>query len=91
MPFNSVTGRLAGQASKRGKNRLSNMLRNKLNILLDDSLESINVAELTNREKIDFVKSTLPYILAKYKFEDEQNSNSQKRFNVRIIDDSNNT
>ena len=48
MPFNSETGKLAGQKSVRGKDKVGSELRNKLKDLTDHLIDTIDIHSLNN-------------------------------------------
>ena len=52
MPFNSETGKLAGQKSVRGKDKVGSELRNKLKDLADHLIDTIDIHSLNNSERI---------------------------------------
>jgi len=85
MPFNSESGRKAGQLSKRGTSRINDELKSKLRSIINESIETINISCLSNREKIDIIKTVLPFILSKRKSEDPEIDESNREFVIEIL------
>ena len=52
MPFNSETGKLAGQKSVRGKDKVGSELRNKLKDLTDLLIDTIDIYSSKNSKRI---------------------------------------
>ena len=83
MPFDSVSGSIAGSRSKRGKSLISQeSFRDGLKHIAQDIIDSMDISSLTNSQKIQYLKVVLPYIIDKNKRAD----NSEKQFRVEIID-----
>ena len=91
MPFNSESGRKAGQSSKRGTSRINDELKSKLRSIINESIETINISCLSNREKIDIIKTVLPFILSKRKSEDPEIDESNREFVIEILKSDNKT
>ena len=60
MPFNSDTAREAGKKSKRGKARLGQELKERLEQLSNELIESIKIEELAVTE-LDYLNNLLLY------------------------------
>ena len=86
MPFNSETGRLAGQKSKRGQAALSKELRDKLSLITSDLIDEINIQELTSTEKIALLRILVSYTVPKLKTEGLEQELEQPLFHIEIID-----
>ena len=83
MPFDSVSGSIAGSRSKRGKSFISQeSFRDGLKHIAQDIIDSMDISSLTNSQKIQYLKVVIPYIIDKNKKVD----NSEKHFRVEIID-----
>ncbi len=91
MPFNSESGRKAGKSSKRGPSRINDELKSKLRSIINESIETINISCLSNREKIDIIKTVLPFILSKHKSEDSEIDESNREFVIEILQSDNKT
>ena len=52
MPFNSDTAREAGKKSKRGKARLGQELKERLEQLSNELIESIKIEELSGSDRV---------------------------------------
>lgn len=91
MPFNSESGRKAGKSSKRGRSRINDELKSKLRLIINESIETINISCLSNREKIDIIKTVLPFILSKRKSEDSEIDESNREFVIEILQSDNKT
>ena len=89
MPFNSESGRKAGKSSKRGTSRINDELKSKLRSIINESIETINISCLSNREKIDIIKTVLPFILSKRKSEDPEVDESNREFVIEILNSEN--
>ena len=86
MPFNSETGRLAGQKSKRGQGALSKELRDKLSLITSDLIDDINIKELNPSEKIALLRILVSYTVPKLKTEGLEQELEQPLFHIEIID-----
>ena len=75
MPFNSETGRLAGQKSKRGQAALSSEI-----------IDEINIKELTSSEKIALLRILVSYTVPKLRQEKIEEELEQPLFHIEIID-----
>ena len=78
MPFNRNTGSLAGKKSKRGNGVINKELKIKLGEIFNETLDSINVEELTTTEKIKLIQVTINYIMAKENTNESNNINDVK-------------
>jgi len=58
-------GNTYGSKGKRGKGKLNLELKDQLKNITKEILDSINVEELTRTQKIQFLKSSLAYLLPK--------------------------
>ena len=75
MPFNSETGRLAGQKSKRGQAALSSEI-----------IDEINIKELNSSEKIALLRILVSYTVPKLRQEKIEEELEQPLFHIEIID-----
>lgn len=85
MPFDSTTARLAGQKSKRGKDKLTYELKQKLSLLADDIVSSLEVSSLSTSERIALLKIIAPYTLPKMQFDKTLNE-EVREFKIEVID-----
>ena len=60
-----VKGNKYGSKGKRGKGRVDQELKDQLRDITQEVLDSINVMDLTRTQKIQFLKSSLGYLLPK--------------------------
>ena len=60
-----IKGNTYGSKGKRGKGKLNIELKDQLKNITKEILDSINVEELTRTQKIQFLKSSLAYLLPK--------------------------
>ena len=88
MPFNSETGRLAGQKSKRGQGVLSKEIREKLSLITSELIDEINIQELTSTEKIALLRILVSYTVPKLRQEKIEQELEQPLFHIEIIDKS---
>ena len=87
MPFNSDTAREAGKKSKRGKARLGQELKEKLEQLSNEIVETIKIEELSNSEKVRLLATVCSYILPKYKAATAPDPRGEPNdITIRIID-----
>lgn len=86
MPFNSETGKLAGQKSVRGKDKVGSELRNKLKDLADHLIDSIDIHSLNNSERISLLRILVSYTVPKLAIERPSLNNEERLFQVEIID-----
>ena len=89
MPFNSESGRKVG--SLQLVQSINDELKSKLRSIINESIETINISCLSNREKIDIIKTVLPFILSKRKSEDPEIDESNREFVIEILKSDNKT
>ena len=86
MPFNSETGKLAGQKSVRGKDKVGSELRNKLKDLTDHLIDTIDIHSLNNYERIALIRILVSYTVTKLAIEKTTLNTEERLFQVEIID-----
>lgn len=87
MPFNSDTASEAGKKSKRGKARLAQELKERLEQLSNELIESIKIDELSSSDRVRLLGIVCSYILPKYKAATAPDSKDEpKDITIRIID-----
>ena len=86
MPFNSDTEREAGKKSKRGKARLGQKLRERLEQLSNELIESIKIEELSSSDRVRLLGIVCSYILPKYKATTAPYKDEPQEFVIQIID-----
>jgi hypothetical protein len=86
MPFNSDTAREAGKKSKRGKARLGQELKERLELLFNELIESIKIEELSNSDRVRLLGIVCSYILPKYKATTAPYKDEPQEFVIQIID-----
>jgi len=64
MPFNSESASLGGQKSKRGKS-LATEIRNQITKVAEELIRAIEIASLSNKDKVLYLKAIMPFILSK--------------------------
>ena len=84
MPFTSESGRKAGQKSKRGISHINKYLRDKFRSLIDKTISNININDLSTRQKIDLLKTIIPYVISKTRHVDEDLTD-EREFVIEII------
>ena len=90
MPFNSDTAREAGKKSKRGKARLGQELKERLEQLSNDLIESIKIEELSSSDRVRLLGIVCSYILPKYKATTAPYKDEPQEFVIQIIDSNGN-
>ena len=90
MPFNSDTAREAGKKSKRGKARLGQELKERLEQLSNELIESIKIEELSSSDRVRLLGIVCSYILPKYKATAAPIKDEPKEFVIQIIDSNGN-
>ena len=83
MPFDSNTARLAGQKSKRGKDKLTYELKQKLSLLADDIVSSLEVSRLSTSERINLLKIIAPYTIPKIQDVQEEDV---REYRIEVVD-----
>ena len=86
MPFNSDTAREAGKKSKRGKARLGQELKERLEQLSNELIESIKIEELSSSDRVRLLGIVCSYILPKYKATAAPYKEEPQEFVIQIID-----
>ena len=86
MPFNSDTAREAGKKSKRGKARLGQELKERLEQLSNELIESIKIEELSSSDRVRLLGIVCSYILPKYKATTAPYKDEPQEFVIQIID-----
>ena len=64
MPFNSESASLGGQKSKRG-NSIATEVRNQITEVAEELIRAIDIASLSNKDKVLYLKAIMPFILPK--------------------------
>ena len=85
MPFNSETGKLAGQKSVRGKDKVGSELRNKLKDLTDHLIDTIDIHSLNNSERIALLRMLINYTVPKLQTKRSETT-EHREFTVTVID-----
>ena len=86
MPFNSESGKLAGQKSRRGKAKMSSEIRDKLSQLTDSLIESIDITTLSISDRIALLRILVGYTVPKIASEKQVVEKEEMSFKVEIID-----
>ena len=82
-------GNTYGKMSKRGENRVTKEVKQKLSKLLDDTIKSIDPDDLRTAQKIKLLEICLTYAVPKMVYKQEikvNESESPKQFEVQVID-----
>ena len=80
-------GNTYGEQTKRGKSKIGQEIKEYIESMSNELIRSINTEELTDFEKIQYVKLLLPYVLPKKKEVDINNEwEEQPLFEVNVID-----
>ena len=80
-------GNTYGQKSKRGKSKIGKEIKEYIESLSNNLMRSIDTENLTDFEKIQYIKLLLPYVLPKKKEVDINNEwQEQPLFEVNVID-----
>ena len=80
-------GNQFGSKSKRGKSKFNTELKEYLGDVSNNIINEINIKELSNYERIQFLRTILPYIIPKTKEVSIENEFvEQPLFDVQIID-----
>ena len=72
-----------GSKSKRGKSKFNTELKEYLGDVSNNIINEINIKELTNYERIQFLRTILPYIIPKKK--EDYEFEEQTKFQIEII------
>jgi len=86
MPFNSETGKLAGQKSVRGKDKVGSELRNKLKDLAGHLIDTIDVHSLNNSERIALLRILVSCTVPKLAIEKPAVVPEKRLFHIEVID-----
>ena len=80
-------GNKYGSKSKRGKSKYSKEIKERLEDMTNNIVKELNIQDLSTYERIQFLRTILPYIIPKkkevsldYEFEE------QTKFQIEIID-----
>ncbi len=80
-------GNQFGSKSKRGKSKFNTELKEYLGDVSNNIINEINIKELTNYERIQFLRTILPYIIPKNKEVSHENIfEEQTMIQVEIIE-----
>jgi len=75
-----------GSKSKRGKSKFNTELKEYLGDVSNNIIKEIDIKELSNYERIQFLRTILPYLMPKKKEAQENEFVEQPLFDVQIID-----
>ena len=64
MPFTSETAKQAGSISRRGKS-IATEVRNQITEVAEELIKAIDIASLSNKDKVLYLKAIMPFILSK--------------------------
>ena len=64
MPFNSESASLGGQKSKRGKS-IATEVRSQITEVAEELIKAIDIASLSDKDKVLYLKAIMPFILSK--------------------------
>ncbi len=64
MPFTSETAKQAGSISRRGKS-IATEVRNQITEVAEELIKAIEIASLSNKDKVLYLKAIMPFILSK--------------------------
>ncbi|MDC0177605.1 hypothetical protein OAJ14_05600 [Polaribacter sp.] len=82
MPFNSESASLGGQKSRRGKS-LATEIRNQITEVAEELIKAIEIASLSNKDKVLYLKAIMPFILSKNERVDANHMPTE--FQIEII------
>ena len=82
MPFTSETAKQAGSISRRGKS-LSAEVRNQITEVAEELIKAIDIASLSNKDKVLYLKAIMPFILPKN--EKIETNQMPTEFQIEII------
>ena len=75
-----------GSKSKRGKSKFSKEIKECLEDMTNNIVKELNIQDLSNYERIQFLRTILPYLMPKKKEAQENEFVEQPLFDVQIID-----
>ena len=64
MPFTSETAKQAGSISRRGKS-IATEVRNQITEVAEELIKAIEIASLSNKDKVLYLKAIMPFVLSK--------------------------
>lgn len=81
-------GNQYGKLSKRGQNKLTTEVKEKLTALIDNIIDDIDVEMMTTTQKMKLLDMCLQYSIPKmvYKAEVQQKANKLENVRVQVID-----
>ena len=82
MPFTSETAKQAGSISRRGKS-IATEVRNQITEVAEELIKAIDIASLSNKDKVLYLKAIMPFILSKNERIDT--NQMPKEFQIEII------
>ena len=82
MPFTSETAKQAGSISRRGKS-LSAEVKHQLTNVAENLIKAIDIASLSNKDKVLYLKAIMPFILSKN--ERVETNQMPSEFQIEII------
>ena len=75
-----------GSLSKRGKSKFSKEIKERLGDITNNIVKELNIQDLSTYERIQFLRTILPYLMPKKKEAQENEFVEQPLFDVQIID-----
>ena len=82
MPFNSESASLGGQKSRRGKS-LATQVRSQITEVAEELIRVIDIASLSDKDKVLYLKAIMPFILSKNESVDANQMPTE--FQIEII------
>jgi lantibiotic modifying enzyme len=80
----NTTGNKYGGRTKGTPNKLTSKIKDKLSSIISEAIDSLDLADMTNAEKLKLIQLGLPYIITKPQIEEPQQE--QQMFQIEIID-----
>ena len=73
-----------GSKSKRGEGKFSKEIKERLGNISNNIVKELNIKDLSSNERIQFLRTILPYIIPKKK--EDYEFEEQTKFQIEIID-----
>ena len=80
----NTTGNKYGGRTKGTPNKLSSKIKDKLSSILNETIDSLDLVNMTKAERLKLIQLTLPYVITKQQI--EETPQEPQKYQIEIIE-----